>query len=106
MMIRSPGFSTTLSDIAVPLRPQTRGALKILCIENSPFETGNYTQTGIRSNICGMGAVSPHLFASAAIPAKSTGAANLKFLSVLLQVGHRNFKFKAAPENNKLLELL
>jgi hypothetical protein len=55
-----------------------------------------------------VGAVSPHahLFASAAIPAKSTGAANLKFLSVLLQVGHRNFKFKAAPENNKSLELL
>ncbi len=55
-----------------------------------------------------VGAVNPdaHLFASAAVPAKSAGAANLKFLSVLLQVGHRNFKFKAAPENNKLVELL
>jgi hypothetical protein len=55
-----------------------------------------------------VGAVNPHahLFASAAIAAKSAGAANLKFLSVLLQVGHGNFKFKAAPENNKLVELL
>ncbi len=55
-----------------------------------------------------MGAVNPDapLFTCAAVPAKSAGAANLKFLSVLLQVGHRNFKFKAAPENNKLVELL
>src|SRR5579872_2945901 len=39
-------------------------------------------------------------------PVTRTGAANLKFLSPLRQVDHRNFKFKAAPEINKLLELL
>jgi hypothetical protein len=35
-----------------------------------------------------------------------TSAANLKFLSVSLQDRYRNFKFKAALENNRLLELL
>jgi hypothetical protein len=39
-------------------------------------------------------------------PALPPRAANLKFLSVLLQVRHRNFKFKAALEINELLELL
>jgi hypothetical protein len=37
---------------------------------------------------------------------RATGAANLKFLSVLRPVRHRNFKFKAATQINKLLELL
>ncbi len=32
-------------------------------------------------------------------------AANLKFLSVSLHVRHRNFKFEAALEIHKLLEL-
>src|SRR5271168_2915601 len=31
---------------------------------------------------------------------RSSGAANLKFLSVSPQVRYRNFKFKAAPETN------
>jgi hypothetical protein len=35
-----------------------------------------------------------------------TSAANLKFLPALRQVHHRNFKFEAALEINKLLELL
>jgi uncharacterized protein (DUF952 family) len=35
-----------------------------------------------------------------------TRAANLKFLSILRRARYRNFKFKAALENNKLLELL
>jgi hypothetical protein len=30
----------------------------------------------------------------------TTGAANLKFLPVLLQAHHRNFKFKAALETD------
>jgi hypothetical protein len=33
-------------------------------------------------------------------------AENLKFLSVSLSVLHRNFKFEAALEKNKFLELL
>jgi hypothetical protein len=37
---------------------------------------------------------------------ENTGAANLTFLSVLGQVRHRNFKFKATPEDQQLLELL
>ena len=39
-------------------------------------------------------------------PIWSTSAANLKFLSVLRRVRYRNFKFKAATQINKLLELL
>jgi hypothetical protein len=37
---------------------------------------------------------------------ENTSAANLKFLSVWRQVRDRNFKFKAATQINKLLELL
>jgi hypothetical protein len=36
----------------------------------------------------------------------ATSAANLKFLSVSRQVRDRNFKFRAATQINKLLELL
>jgi hypothetical protein len=35
-----------------------------------------------------------------------TSAANLKFLSILPRVRYRNFKFEAALETSKLLELL
>jgi hypothetical protein len=37
---------------------------------------------------------------------RNSSAANLKFLSGQPQVRHRNFKFKAALQNNSLLELL
>jgi hypothetical protein len=36
----------------------------------------------------------------------ATSAANLKFLSMLQQIRHRNFKFKAATQISELLELL
>ena len=37
---------------------------------------------------------------------RGASAANLKFLSVSPRVRYRNFKFEAALENNRLLELL
>jgi hypothetical protein len=53
MMIRSPGFSTTLSAIAAPLalaHPEER--LKILYPLIPPIGPRNYTQNGIRGNLC------------------------------------------------------
>jgi threonine/homoserine/homoserine lactone efflux protein len=49
---------------------------------------------------CTLGIVPAMLAAMVGLAAVlHTSAANLKFLSALLQVRHRNFKFKAALEN-------